>query len=317
MARRKTLPMLLTTLLALLMSVTLRGAYAQGIGPQVQVDTLFTYQGELQDGGAPANGSYDFEFTIFNAETGGSAVVSPFNAEDVTVTDGKFAVDIDVYAPDDVFEGSERWIEVGVRPGNSIGGYETLTPRQPIRATPYAFSLWPGAEIVGENQDSGSVLNVRNTGVGSANTAIYGWSSAAGVNTTYGLHGQINSNNGAGILGESTATTGFGYGVQGVSDAEGGRGIYGRATSTTGTNYGVYGWTQSQEGRGVYGLANSATGANYGVYGESQSSAGVGVYGTGPTAFFGQGDSFGGRFNADDTGTGVYALGRTGVTGIA
>ena len=313
--RSRHISIVLTTLLVLL-SVTLNGAYAQSVGPQAQVDTIFTYQGTLEDGGAPANGSYDFEFTIYNAETGSGAVTSPFNAEDVNVTDGQFAVDINVYNPDDVFEGAERWIEIKVRPGASTGSYETLSPRQPIRPTPYAFSLWPGAEVVGENPTGGTVFNVRNTGTGSADTAIYGWSSAVGPNDTTGVHGQINSSNGAGVLGESTASTGFGHGVRGVSDAANGRGVYGRATSNTGENYGVYGWSQSEDGRGVYGLANSSTGFTYGVYGESQST-GVGVYGTGPTGVFGQGESFGGRFNADDTGTGVYALGQTGVTGIA
>jgi hypothetical protein len=305
------------TLVVLLLSATWIGPDVRGVAPQAQLDTIFTYQGYLEDGGVPANGSYDFEFTIYNAETGGSAVVSPFNAEDVAVTEGAFAVDINVYSPADVFEGNERWIEVGVRPGNSIGSYETLTPRQPIRATPYAFSLWPGAEIVGENQTAGAVLTVQNTGVGSADTAVYGWSSAVGPNSTVGVHGQVNADNGAGVRGASTASTGFGFGVEGVSNASGGRGVYGRASATSGANYGVYGWTQSSEGHGVYGLANASTGLNYGVYGESQSSGGIGVYGEGWTAFYGSGDSFGGRFNADDTGTGVYALGKTGVTGIA
>ena len=36
--------------------------------------TGFTYQGQLSDGGAPANGSYDFEFSLYTSETGGTAV---------------------------------------------------------------------------------------------------------------------------------------------------------------------------------------------------------------------------------------------------
>ena len=34
--------------------------------------TAFTYQGLLDDGGAPANGTYDFRFRPFNALTNGS-----------------------------------------------------------------------------------------------------------------------------------------------------------------------------------------------------------------------------------------------------
>ena len=34
--------------------------------------TAFTYQGRLNDGGAPANGSYDLQFILYNAGVGGS-----------------------------------------------------------------------------------------------------------------------------------------------------------------------------------------------------------------------------------------------------
>ena len=36
--------------------------------------TAFTYQGRLQDGGAPANGPYDFRFMLFDGPAAGSQV---------------------------------------------------------------------------------------------------------------------------------------------------------------------------------------------------------------------------------------------------
>ena len=36
--------------------------------------TAFTYQGRLADNGAPANGAYDFQFTIFDALSGGNSL---------------------------------------------------------------------------------------------------------------------------------------------------------------------------------------------------------------------------------------------------
>ena len=36
----------------------------------------FTYQGKLTDGGTPANGTYDFEFNLYDALSGGSPVGS-------------------------------------------------------------------------------------------------------------------------------------------------------------------------------------------------------------------------------------------------
>ena len=41
-------------------------AFAQG--------TAFTYQGQLNSGGSPANGFYDFQFSLSNAPSGGSQV---------------------------------------------------------------------------------------------------------------------------------------------------------------------------------------------------------------------------------------------------
>jgi hypothetical protein len=254
-----------------------------GVSAQAAVDTAFTYQGYLEEDGSPANGEYDFEFNIYNQESGGSVVFGPWNLEDETVSDGYFTVPIDVLAPDAVFDGGERWLEVGVRPGSSIGSYTYLTPLQPLRPTPYAFSLWPGAKIAGENGAADGVLNVWNTGLGSGQTAIYGWAQS-GVNTNYGVYGQSNSVNGRGVYGLSSATDGsFGFGVFGQSKGDGGRGVYGRASSSTGETYGVYGWSQSTSGKGVYGLANATTGTTYGVYGQSESSTGVGVYGKAPS----------------------------------
>ena len=34
--------------------------------------TAFTYQGRLNDGGAPANGTYDLTFALFDEATGGA-----------------------------------------------------------------------------------------------------------------------------------------------------------------------------------------------------------------------------------------------------
>ena len=41
------------------------------------IGTAFTYQGRLADGGNPANGVYDFQFELYDAETNGVQVGSP------------------------------------------------------------------------------------------------------------------------------------------------------------------------------------------------------------------------------------------------
>jgi hypothetical protein len=100
------------------------------------VGTGFTYQGKLTDGGTPANGTYDFEFKLYDALIGGSQVGSTVTQGDVTVTAGLFTVQLDF---GNIFDGTALWLEIGVRPGASVGVYTALTPRQQLSATPYAI----------------------------------------------------------------------------------------------------------------------------------------------------------------------------------
>ena len=57
--------------------------------------TGFTYQGELKQLGAPANGPFDFRFLLFDIDVGGSSIADPVLLEDVDVADGVFTVELD------------------------------------------------------------------------------------------------------------------------------------------------------------------------------------------------------------------------------
>jgi hypothetical protein len=46
----------------------------------------------LKDGAVPANGNFDFEFTVFNNSSGGSLTRSNFLFPDVPVVSGMFSV---------------------------------------------------------------------------------------------------------------------------------------------------------------------------------------------------------------------------------
>src|SRR5256714_5495550 len=105
-------------------------AFAQG--------TAFNYQGRLSDNGAPANGSYDLEFTIYDALTGGSVVGGPDFIRPIDVSNGLFTVTLDFGAG--VFSGPPRFLEIGVRTNGSDMDHTPLSPRQPILATPYAIT---------------------------------------------------------------------------------------------------------------------------------------------------------------------------------
>src|SRR5688500_9488014 len=82
----------------------------------------FTYQGRLTTGGAPANGTHDLSFTLYDAETAGNQVAGPI-AQSVMVVTGVFTVTLDFGAA--AFNGDARYLQI------SVNG-TPLTPRQPL-----------------------------------------------------------------------------------------------------------------------------------------------------------------------------------------
>jgi len=97
--------------------------------------SAFTYQGQLTDNGSPANGLYNFNFTVWDSATGGSPVSLGFALAAVPVTNGLFTVTLD-FGPG-VFDGNARWLDIATAAtGNS---FQPLTPRQLITSAPYAI----------------------------------------------------------------------------------------------------------------------------------------------------------------------------------
>ncbi len=47
-------------------------AFFAGVHQAAAQGTAFTYQGQLQDTGGPASGTYNLTFTLYNANSGGS-----------------------------------------------------------------------------------------------------------------------------------------------------------------------------------------------------------------------------------------------------
>jgi hypothetical protein len=116
----------LFSLLAVLASV--HQASAQG--------TAFTYQGQLQNNGSPANGSYDFTFSLFNnSSTNTGQVGGTLTNLDAGVTNGLFTVTLDFGA---VFTGNATWLAIGVRT-NGGASFTALNPLQELTPAPYAI----------------------------------------------------------------------------------------------------------------------------------------------------------------------------------
>lgn len=106
--------------------------------------TAFTYQGKFTDAGQSANGVFDLQFALFDALNAGAPQGATFTREDVVVANGVFTVQLDFGAG--AFPGAARFLEIGVRPGASTGAFTTLTPRQPVQATPYAIRSLSAAQ---------------------------------------------------------------------------------------------------------------------------------------------------------------------------
>jgi hypothetical protein len=114
---------------------------------ETPLTTAFTYQGQLKEGGAPFDGTADFQFTLWDAAgsgnppTGGTQVggVQAINA--LPVTAGLFSVALNAGGEfgGNAFNGNARWVQVAMRSPAGGGLFTTLAPRQPLTPTPYAL----------------------------------------------------------------------------------------------------------------------------------------------------------------------------------
>src|ERR1044071_9913728 len=124
----KTMKKILITLCSLVLAFASVPLNAAPLG------TAFTYQGRLNDGGQPANGTYYLYFTLYDALSGGNQVGSqPTNT--VTVANGLFTVELDFGAA--AFTGSARWLQINVRTNGGVS--VDLSPRTRIAPTPNAL----------------------------------------------------------------------------------------------------------------------------------------------------------------------------------
>lgn len=334
-------PMLLAMSLA-----AAAGASADPLG------SAFTYQGQLDQNGSPANGSYDLEFALYTASTGGTAI-DTVELDAQAVAGGLINAPLDF--TDVPYDGQALWIEVGVRDAGG-GAFTTLSPRQPITAAPYALYAASGnpgpqgpagppgpAGPQGPQGDAGpqgpagpqgdpgpqgppgfvtlpyaGTISSGNAALGVANTGSGAAIVAIGTNGD-GL--QTTTSNGANS-GLYATNTGGGKAVFGVSGT--GQGVAGASTSGTGIN------GQSTTGSGVRGATAGTSGQSgaagvwgdthdyYGVWGTSV--AGDGVHGTSSTATGVAGSSVSGwgNYGHSTTSDGVHGdTAGTSASGVA
>ncbi|HEX3123622.1 MAG TPA: hypothetical protein VHQ21_10015, partial [Rhodanobacteraceae bacterium] len=263
----------------LVLILVLRHAVPVWAGP---VGSGITYQGQLTDGGSPANGIFDLQFALYTSSADGTAV-DTLDVPDLAVSGGLVNATLDF--TDVPYSGQALWIEVRVRPGDSTGSFTTLTPRQALSAAPYAlFALSgnagppgpPGAPgingspgtngmdgapgppgppgfvtlpYVGSVADNSYALFVTNSGSGEGirgKTASPNYAGVIGINTNSGSGIYGISTDGDGVLAEAD---GIGAGVYAGSLS--GNGVY---AESQGSAAGVYGLSAS--GPGIVGVSN-------------------------------------------------------------
>jgi trimeric autotransporter adhesin len=126
-----------------LVALTLLSFVPSSSAPAASLDGLFTYQGKLEQNGVPADGTCDFQFSLWDAAgsgsppSGGTQIGFTLPSANRVVTNGLFTVQLNFGAG--VFTGEERWLQIAVRCPDGAGSYTTLSPRQQLTATPYAL----------------------------------------------------------------------------------------------------------------------------------------------------------------------------------
>jgi hypothetical protein len=147
--------------------------------------TAFTYQGHLYDANYAANGLYDFQFKLYDANSGGVQLGNDVNKPDFDVIDGYLTVELDFGTG--VFTGDARWLEIGVRPGdlNDPNVYTSLSPRQEVTPTPYAIYAETAGSFPGFISGSGTANYIAKfTGPDAiGNSVIYESAGSVGIGT--------------------------------------------------------------------------------------------------------------------------------------
>jgi hypothetical protein len=192
--------------------------------------TAFTYQGYLTDGGGPADGPFDFIFTLHDDPAGGAQVGRTIEVADLTVGQGLFSVELDFeQGVGPVLDGTALWLGIQVRPGSETGAYTTLTPRQPLTPAPYAVysarSDWSGLAGVPAGLDDGDDDTTYSAGAGLVLTGT-----TFAISDTHQLPQTCNG-------GQIISWNGAGWSCQDPGSGGSGWSLVGNAGTTAGTNF--------------------------------------------------------------------------------
>jgi hypothetical protein len=178
---------LLTGLNPGLVSAGETGPTGEGQSPSdADVQNYFPVQGRLTDAsGIPLNGDYEIAFRLYDAYTGGTALCLDTNL--VKVVNGLFSTEVWGTCAGYI-KGKQLYLSIEVE------GNGEMDPRQPIFAVPYAWSLRPGAVIIG-TVGPDAMLHIENWDPNGRGLRAYEMSPTG---TNYGIVGAAKSPDGFG-----------------------------------------------------------------------------------------------------------------------
>lgn len=251
-------------LLTILVASVLGAAAATTASAQAAAQsTAFSYQGQLNAGGALPTGTYQFTFTLYDAPSGGAMVGTPLQ-QSIQVINGLFTTDLDF---GQIFSGAQYWLEIKV--GTTPANEEILAARQPINAVPVAqYALNSPAGTMGPTGPAGAQGPAGPTGAtgstGAAGatgpTGAQGATGSAGATGPQGASGPTGAAGSTGAQGATGSTGATGpQGAIGPTGAAGSTGAQG-ATGSTGVTgpQGAIGPTGAAGSTGAQGPAGAA-----------------------------------------------------------
>lgn len=118
------------------------------------------YQGRISESGRPSTGTFEMRFRLFDTpEAGtGSPQGETVEAPGIVAQEGVFTALLDFGTA--VFDGSPRYLEIGVRKAGSTGPYSILAPRQAITPVPYAVQTLNATPVNGLFSDAGGNVSI-------------------------------------------------------------------------------------------------------------------------------------------------------------
>jgi trimeric autotransporter adhesin len=270
------------------LNIQLSVAHGQG--------TAFTYQGQLQDTGNLANGTYNLQFLLYTNSSGGTPVAGPVIVNTVGISNGLFTVAIDFGSG--VWNGQTNWLEIDVEPYGG-GSFTTLAPRQQLTPSPYTIyaelagglpglSVQPGADdapnVIGGSTINYVAVGVEGAAIGGGGTTNYGGASYS--NSVTASFGAVGGGFGNMASGELAAVGGGAYNTASGPGAFIGGGGY---------NGIGFGGNQASGGASFVGSGgnNVASGFHAAVVGGAYNTA------SGPGAFAGGGGYDGVNYNGN------------------